>query len=392
MVFRSIKKFKPRRAGKHSKLKRSNPKLRWLEERILSSLSPLLIPKPGSKFNPDGKILVTKSCCMGDAVLSLYAIRDFKLAHPSACVDVLVTRRIQSVYMHCPEIHSVYSLPLTGRNIFQEILSPKVWFQALYLFLKLRRYHYDALIDFEVYRRHSPLLRRLLNIPFSSGFHAEDRPVPQHHHPVFRGKKEPEWACFYGLFNRVAPEHPQPLYLRDTLTLEKTTIGIVFTTSFNWPEKQWPLTHFAEIIEKLEKSGYHCLLYGSPDEVDQERSLLQLLENPIDSVVGQLKFLDLVQSLSKCALVLGNDTGTLHVAAASGTPTLALFGPTEPLKWTPIGGKAIYLESLPCRPCYYLGEMPDCSHKNCLQTLSVEKVWDEISKLLPVSVESLPRS
>ncbi len=369
-------------------MKRSNAFWRRVEGLLLPLFSPWTRAHPSIPFPASGRILVVKSCCLGDAVLSLYSIRAFKHAHPDARIEMLVTRRIRSVYAHCPDIDAVHDLPLTGKRLWREALSPATWIQALTLGLRLRRRRFEALIDLEVYRRHGPLLRHLLNIPVSAGFHSENRPAPQHHRIVFRGRRESEWSVFYPLFGLTAPVTPQPLYPRTPPVTDRPQVGIVFTASFNWPEKQWEPARFAEIIRRLQKSGFRCILYGGPGEAEQERVLQELLHEPVESTVGRLDFPRLIESLGRCVLVMGNDTGTLHVAAAAGVPTVAVFGPTEPGKWTPIGGTAVYLEDLPCRPCYYLGEMPHCSHRSCLRSLTEEKVWAAVERSLPHRTET----
>lgn len=363
-------------------MKRSNAAWRRIEGLLLPLFQPWTRARLEIPFPSSGRFLVTKSCCLGDAVLSLYGIRAFKRAHPEARIEMLVTRRIRSVYAHCPDIDAVHDLPLTGKRLWREASSPAAWLQALRLGILLRRSRFDALIDLEVYRRHGPLLRLLLRIPVSAGFHSEGRPPPQHHRIVFRGRRDPEWSVFYPLFGLTAPDSPEPLYPRARPDADKPKIGIVFTASFNWPEKQWEPAKFAGIIRRLQNRGYRCVLYGGAGESGQAEALQRRLPEPVESTVGTLDFPSLITSLGQCRLVLGNDTGTLHVAAAAGVPTLAIFGPTEPLKWKPVGGAAVYLDDLACRPCYYLGEMPACSHRSCLRSLPEEKVWEALEKCL----------
>jgi heptosyltransferase-2 len=90
----------------------------------------------------------------------------------------------------------------------------------------------------------------------------------------------------------------------------------------------------------------------------------------------------LLTAVSGCDLVVGNDTGTLHVAAACGVPTVTLFGPTDPRKWNPIGSTPIFLANLACRPCYYLGSMPPCSHFSCLRQMETGIVAEAVRGIL----------
>lgn len=110
-----------------------------------------------------------------------------------------------------------------------------------------------------------------------------------------------------------------------------------------WDYKQWPLEHYAQVVRTLLDMGQQVVLTGSGSDRDQAcvgplRSLgasPQLLD-----LSGQLNFRQLRTLLGGAALYIGPDTSVSHLAAATGVPTVAVFGPTNPLRWAPWPAKA----------------------------------------------------
>ena len=103
--------------------------------------------------------------------------------------------------------------------------------------------------------------------------------------------------------------------------------------------KCWPLENFLELIDQLQQRGVHVLLLCGPVEADQQR---------IPASVRSLQppgLLELAGLLERADLFIGNDSGPGHIAAAVGTPTLILFGPTDPRVWRPRGRQAHILQA-----------------------------------------------
>lgn len=375
-------------AAKQERLTRSNGWVRGCEQAIMPIILRALRPRPGTPKPPEPqgphRVLVCKWCCLGDAVVSLYALREYKRRHPEIALDVLVSSRIAAVYRRAHEIGEVYELPVTGRRLVRELLSPRLWFRLFALLRTLRRNRYAQFVDLELYRGTGPVLKRLIGIPFSRGFQVEGA-FPKHHDSeVPLPRSMPEWQCFYRVLGmEIPPSEPSPLFPRPPLPeTAKARIGIVFGSSFNWPQKKWPWERYAELIIRLEQAGHTCVLFGAPGEEPEAARIMAAAGGAAEDTTGRLDYEGLLQAVSGCDTVVGNDTGTLHLAAACGVPTVTLFGPTDPEKWKPIGSAPVFLESLPCRPCYYLGSMPPCTHFSCLRQLETEVVAEVVRGIL----------
>ena len=120
-----------------------------------------------------------------------------------------------------------------------------------------------------------------------------------------------------------------------------------------WRTKQWNITNFAQVIEQIVARipNIRVVLTGSPTERELTTALPTSL--PVINLVGETSILQLGALLERCEVCLTCDSGPMHIAAAVGTPTVALFGPTDPVRHKPYGiGHTVIEKSVECRPCY----------------------------------------
>lgn len=131
-------------------------------------------------------------------------------------------------------------------------------------------------------------------------------------------------------------------------------------------QNRWDALHFAEIANRCaEILGASIVITAGPDDEDALKEMT--INVPNETVVLHNEPIRFVASvIHHCDLFLTNDTGMMHVAAAVGTPTLSLFGPTDPLQWAPIGERHRFI----------LG------HGNSIDSIEVEKVWKELRAML----------
>lgn len=130
------------------------------------------------------------------------------------------------------------------------------------------------------------------------------------------------------------PRAPLPPELA---ALRRSPCVVVHVPSM-WRYKQWPVAHYRTVIEALLRDGVQVWLSGAGNDHDRglTRGLLDLAAPPdLVDAVGQLDFGQLTELLVGADAYLGPDTSITHLAAAAGTPTVALFGPTPPTEWGP---------------------------------------------------------
>ena len=111
----------------------------------------------------------------------------------------------------------------------------------------------------------------------------------------------------------------------------------------NWSGKIWPADRFAALFGGLAATGPETVpvVFGGPGEAERAMAapLLAALPGAID-LIGVLTLPEIAAALSRCALFVGNDSGLMHLAAASGAPTLGLFGPSRASEYAPVGRHA----------------------------------------------------
>jgi heptosyltransferase-3 len=202
---------------------------------------------------------------------------------------------------------------------------------------------------------------------------------------------------------RVVPPAPRPL--PDDLASQLRPGFMVVHAPSMWAYKQWPMESYASVIGQLLKDDHQIVLTGSSSARDREciAALVGLTPSPsLIDASGRLDFGQLRTLLERSRLYLGPDTSVTHLAAACGTPTVAIFGPTNPQRWAPwpthaqapirihrsksgqaVGNVCILQGRGSCVPCGKAGcddHRDSLSH--CLQEIQPGEVLDAIADQL----------
>lgn len=145
------------------------------------------------------------------------------------------------------------------------------------------------------------------------------------------------------------------------------------------PLKSWPAGRWAAVADALVERGARVVLTGGADDVDGPRAVAGVMRQPALVLAGQTSLGQLGALAERCRLAIGTDSGPLHLAAAVGTPTLRLYGPTDEAVFGPWGEEqrhAVLSYPLACRPCGNLVR-PPCgalSQPPCLLGIPTERV------------------
>ena len=158
-----------------------------------------------------------------------------------------------------------------------------------------------------------------------------------------------------------------------------------------WPTKRWPVERFAAVAQDLaQERGAAVVVLGGPDEAQLASALCDSLDVPVIHVAGTQPLMHSAALLSRCSLLISNDSGLMHMATALQVPVVAIFGPTvREFGFYPFQARAeVVSEPLPCRPCSTKGSMR-CprGHHACMQDISSARVlaaagtmWKTINK------------
>ncbi len=157
---------------------------------------------------------------------------------------------------------------------------------------------------------------------------------------------------------------------------DATVVGICDTTRLGpWERKRWP--YYKDLARMLVDDGYAVVLIGGPQEA--ERFKKEEWPEEVINCLGKYRVAQTAGILNKCDIVIANDSGPAHIAAALGTKTYTLFGPTRVTKNQPIGPQVqVLTKNLPCSPCQYTTGWDECSDWQCMSQISPQEVMQAI--------------
>lgn len=156
---------------------------------------------------------------------------------------------------------------------------------------------------------------------------------------------------------------------------------VAFAIGANWPNKRWPVEHFAALADRLCRAHYVPVLVGG-GRLDETlaQDIMAASEIPPVNLVGRTNLKQLAHIFTRAALVLGGDTGPVHLAAGLGTPTVMLMGPTDANRNGPYGQIENAIEAdRPCRACW---KRACPKGLDCLAAISVDAVAVKIGGAL----------
>jgi ADP-heptose:LPS heptosyltransferase len=138
---------------------------------------------------------------------------------------------------------------------------------------------------------------------------------------------------------------------------------------------------FAEVAKNIAaRENAQWILLGTNRDIDVGKQIESLLDNHCVNRIGQTTMEELIEELRDCRLLLTNDTGTMHLAALLGVPTVSIFGSTEPLRTGPLGdGHIVLRRHVECSPCF-LRECP--IDFRCMKAVTVSEVTDAVRSIL----------
>jgi heptosyltransferase-2 len=330
-------------------------------------------------------ILVRAVNWLGDAILTLPAIRQLKGFFPQASLSVLALDRVAPVFLQQPEVAEIIRyLPKPPAS------SLKDWLQSIY---RLRQRRFDLAVIFPN-SLESALVAMLLGVPNRVGYNTEGRSLlltqvvhgPDKMaglHQVYR--HEGIVQAFGPVSGDSFPElllSPAELAAGAQLLAAngwqppQKIIGLSPGAAYG-PAKQWFPERFAAVAHRLqEEFGALVVLLGSGGDQEAARKVTDAMQSPPVNLTGRTDLRTAFALINQLDLLITNDSGLMHAAAALWTPLVALFGSTDPFATGPFTPLASVLrQSPPCSPCRHR-QCPE-NHYQCLDLISVDAVMEQ---------------
>lgn len=327
-------------------------------------------------------ILVIKLRYLGDVLLATPTLHALKTAYPSARLTALVNRGTEEMLIANPDVDEI--MPLDRGSILEQ------WRFAM----TVRRRQFDMVVDLTDGDR-AAVLTWISRAPIRIGFNAEQRWTGRCYTTVVHGEAmahriERDLAALAPL-NIPGRDKVPRLWLtgKDESGAEKllAQLGVgsdqamvVIQPGARYWFKAWPSERFAELADRLaDQFGCQVLIGGSQQEMDLAQRVVNQAKSRLICVAGLSGIRTLAVLLKRAALYVGNDSGVMHIAAAVGTPVVALFGPSNPAEWGPRGGPAeVIYKGLDCRVCFH----PTCQRgeQNCMKLITIDEVMNAAAR------------
>ena len=328
------------------------------------------------------RILLIKPSSLGDIVHAMPTCAAIRRAYPKARLTWLVKRVWAGLVERIDGVDRVWPVEPTLAG----------WLSQVPL---LRTEHFDLVVDLQGLFRSaaigwfsgSPLL-----VGFANGregspwFYSRRVPVPQvEMHAVDRyllvakavgaGQSgTPEFR-----FRIPKTDHDEIDRLLSRSGVTPGTSWVAMNPSARWPTKRWPAASFAEVADRLQQEGFGAVvMIGGPEEQADVATVSAMMKTPVVNLAGATTVGLLPALLSKASLLMTNDSGPMHIAAAVGTPVVALFGPTSAVRTGPYGvGHDVLTGKVPCSPCFSR-TCQHTSHLACLTIITPDQVLSAV--------------
>jgi lipopolysaccharide heptosyltransferase II len=325
------------------------------------------------------QILIRSSNWLGDAAMSVSAVRAIKTGRPDARVTIAASEKIAPMWKLVPEVDAIIATP--GRQLLSSVrlLRREPSFDVAILFPNSVRAALESWltrIPRRVgYRGHSRrwLLNQIVPVPRKPG-------PPEHHSLRFlRIARECGADTFDSDRSRADVQYPTP-NVQMAINRQPIKIGLCPGAEYG-PAKRWLPKRFAEAAEKISAQSFvQWILFGTPRDATIGAEIAAVLGDYCVNRVGQTTLDQLIDELRECRLLLTNDTGTMHLAALLGVPVVAIFGSTEPRLTGPLGdGHVVLRHHVECSPCF-LRECP--IDFRCMKAVSVQEVANAVLSIL----------
>jgi heptosyltransferase-2 len=329
------------------------------------------------------RILVIAPSWVGDAVLAQPMFRRLHERHADLVLDILAPAWTHALFARMPEIASTIASPfghgelaLRRRYMLGRQLAVQRYAQAIVLPNSFK----SALVPF------------FAGIPLRTGFIGEAR------WGLLNDARHLDKQALPLMIERFAVlaaarnerlQRPLPAARLEVGAAQRAaTLGRLGLTPTRpvavlcpgaeyGPSKRWPPEYFAELARKLADADYAVWLAGSARDLAIGEAIVQLSGRACINLCGKTTLAEAIDLISCAALVVSNDSGLMHIAAALDIPLVALFGSSSPAFTPPASPHATIVRlDLPCSPCFQR-ECP-LGHFNCMLHLRPDQVWQRI--------------
>jgi len=340
-------------------------------------------------------ILIIAPNWIGDAVMTQPLLARLKVQYPNSKIDILASTWVAPIYRACIEVNAVIEAKFEHKQL--------QWGLRKRLAKDLQAKNYQACFVLPNSFK-SALIPWLANIPFRIGYRGEhryglinlslDNPSKVNRPPMVE-----HYLALSQLLHDDAEHVPNSLIptLRVSSLAQQSVEQQLATANINTgslvifcpgaeygPTKRWPANHFASLAQSLieESINTQVILLGSKSDQKIATNILSQThqQSHLHNWCGNTSLDDAIALIGMAKIVVSNDSGLMHIAAALKTPQVAIFGSSDPAHTPPLSDKAkIIWLNLPCSPCHKK-ECP-LGHLKCLNDILPQQVLATLNTL-----------
>lgn len=334
-------------------------------------------------------ILIVKLSAIGDVIHALPVAHALKQCYPNAKISWMVEKAAAGILSGNPDIDeillfdkpqfkSLSGLLKNGRGLSRELRKRQfglaldlqgLFKSAAVAYLSGARHRYV----YQNAREGSSLLAHRVVGP-----HEKGHVVEQYLDVVRELGCLVEKAVFPIAFTEQEKQAAEKIARWQGLNI--TQPYIVLSPGANWPNKRWPAAHFATLADRLGDKGIPIVLTGGPDDAVLADEIKRITAIPPVDLTGKTSLKELAWLIKQSDVFIGGDTGPMHLAAALGTPVVALYGPTDTVRNGPYGQGNIAL--IAGRDCVGCWKRRCRKGLDCLAAIQADDAFAAVEKIL----------
>ncbi len=354
------------------------------------------------------KFLIINPFGIGDVLFTTPVIRAIKENDPGCFIGYWCNQRVKGLLENNKKIDKIFAL---SRGDLKKIYAcSKIGglHKTLCLFFALRREKFAISLDYSLDHRYG-LACKLAGIKKRIGYNFKNRGRFLTDKVDITGYSDKHAAVYYQDLLQFIGIRPGPGSLELEVSQSdkirawqilsacgirdgERLIGIAAGGGESWGKdaglKRWPKVAFAQLADRIiEGFGAKVLLLGDESEKGLIQAIISEMKGQAIDLAGKTSLPELIAIMAKLDLLIANDGGPLHIAAALGRKTVSFFGPVDPLVYGPYpltAGRHIVLrKKLDCSPCYRNFRLSGCSRdKECLRSISADEAYEAVLSLL----------
>ena len=348
-------------------------------------------------------ILIINPFGIGDVLFSTVLVRQLRKDNPNSYIAYICNLKVKDILVTNPDINEVFVFERDEyRNLWKKskIAAIRKFFG---FWREIKKRKFDIVFDLSLGKEYAFFCWRA-GIKDRRGFDYKGRGRFLNYKLLFDGFNDKPVAEYYldlltkdviarqkaeAISTVLVPTGEDKTYIDNFLNQSGVKendilIGIapgggVSFGQKNQDRRRWPAKKFAELADKI--ISKKIILIWGPGEEDLIKEIASLMkQKPL--IAPATKIREMAELCKRCRLVICSEGGPLHIANSQGVKTVSIFGPVDEKVYGPYPKteKNIVITSdTECRPCYKKFKLPDCEHKKCLEDISVDDVFKEIT-------------